>query len=336
MERFSRENINSKLKFINPVSPFEPFKRLVGLLIDIGPYIGFWGSIGLFVISQHILFLVGIVFFGVLTIIFLYLNNVRFHNFKVNEFEIPMRGIQKTFEFIFVSDLHFGPERTAGKDNKLTKLIDFINSTKIQTVVFGGDYVYEIIDKKIFDRFAEIKAQNKLAVYGNHESLYLREKQDVEEPIKFYEAFKDSSFKLLINESVKIGEITFGGVPDLFSKNFDLVKTFSKSDSSERVLISHNPDIFDFVEESDQISLILSGHNHAGHISLPWIGPVIPMPSKHRWMQRGLYSLPGKPQLFMSQGLGAGSLKTRIGTDYEVCIIKLVPALKLPQVNFGL
>ncbi len=327
MERFSRENINSKLKFINPVSPLEPYKRLAGLLIDIAPYIGFWGSIIIFIITQQLIFLIGIVLFGILTIIFLYLNNVRFHNFKVNHFDIPIRGIQKPFEFIFVSDLHFGPERTAGKEKKLTKLIDFINSTKIQTIVFGGDYVYKVIDKKMLDRFSEIKAKNKLAVYGNHESLYLNEKQDVEEPTKFFEAFKDSGFRLLINESVKIEEITFGGVPDLFSKNFDLVKTFSKSDSSERVLISHNPDIFDFVEESDQISLILSGHNHAGHISLPLIGPIIPMPSKYRWMQRGLYSLPGKPKLFMSQGLGAGSLKTRIGTDYEVCIIKLVPEL---------
>lgn len=327
MDRFSTEHINSKLKFINPVSPLEPYKRLAGLLIDIAPYIGFWGSIILFIITQHIIFLIGIVFFGILTMIFLYLNNVRFHGFKVNNFEIPIRGIQKPFEFIFVSDLHFGPERTAGKDKKLTKLINYINETKIQTVVFGGDYVYKVIDKKILDRFAEIKAQNKLAVYGNHESLYLEEMQDKQEPEEFYKAFKDSSFKLLINESVKIGEVTFGGVPDLFSKNFDLVKTFSKSDNSERVLISHNPDIFDFIEESDQISLILSGHNHAGHISLPLIGPIIPMPSKHRWMQRGLYSLPGKPKLFLSQGLGAGSLKTRIGTDYEVCIIKLVPEL---------
>ncbi len=325
MNRFSRENIESKLKFIDSTNPFEHVKKIIGGVLDNAPHIGFLGSILLFLIIKDYFFFFSSVLFGVLSIFFIYINQFVFHKFKVNKFKIPIYGLKKSFEFVYVSDIHTGKERTATKQKKLNSLIEFINSTNIETVVFGGDYIYYDIDKSLMDKFAKIKATNKIAVYGNHESLYLKEKQDQEEPREFYESFADSGFELLINESRNIDGIIFGGIPDLFTKNFDLEKTFENTPKDFRILISHNPDIFDFVENQDNVSLILSGHNHAGQVNLPIVGPLIPMPGKHRWMQRGLYEVEGKPKLFMSQGFGSGSLKTRIGTDFEVCIIKLVP-----------
>jgi predicted MPP superfamily phosphohydrolase len=325
MERFSRKNIDEKLKYIRLDSPLEPIKDALGYLIDISPYIAFILGLVLFALTNNPFFIFWLLFFGILSIFFFYINVINYNNFKINKYDIPIHGLTKTFQFILVTDIHVGSERTATKLEKFRKLIHFVNSSGLDTIILGGDFVYKEIDEKLLSELSKIRIKNKIAVYGNHDSLYLYTRQTEEVPTKFLEIFKKTGFKMLLNEAVEINEIYFGGVPDLYSKNFDLDKTFRGINDGVKILISHNPDIVDFIEPSDNISLVMSGHNHAGQINLPILGPLLPMPGKHRWMQKGLYTL-SNTKLFMSQGFGSGGARTRIGTDPEVCIIKLVPS----------
>lgn len=325
MERFSRENINKKLKYIESVSRLETFKHIVAILIDTFPYIGFFASAWLLLATQSLFFLISSLIFAVLSVFFFYINVINFNEFKVNRYEIPIKGLKETFKFIFVSDLHMGSERAATDKEKILKLASFANTSGLDTIILGGDFVHEHIDPQRLSDLSGIRLKNKIAVYGNHDSQYLKEKQDSELPYKFIEAFRSTGFNLLINEAVEIDNIYFGGIPDLFSKSFDLDKTFNGLKGELKILVSHNPDIIDFIEKKDEISLVLSGHNHAGQINLPYIGPVLPMPGRYRWMQRGLYELKNT-KLFISQGFGSGGARTRIGTEAEVCIITLVPS----------
>jgi predicted MPP superfamily phosphohydrolase len=324
MERFSRENIDAKLKYIRPDTPLEPVKDLIGYLIDISPYLGFIFSIILFGITGSTFFVFTAVVFGIFSLFFFYINVINYNNFKINKYNIPISGLDHSFQFIFVTDLHVGSERTATKLEKIQKLVNFVNNSGMDTIVLGGDFVYKEIDEKLLSELSRINVRNKIAVYGNHDSIYLHERQSEDIPTKFLDVFRKTGFKMLLNEATEINDIYFGGVPDLYSKNFDLDKTFKGIRDGVKILISHNPDIVDFIEPEDSISLVMSGHNHAGQINLPLIGPLLPMPGRYRWMQKGLYVLKNT-KLFMSQGFGSGGTRTRIGTDHEVCIIKLVP-----------
>jgi predicted MPP superfamily phosphohydrolase len=326
MERFSRENIDRILQYKYDSSAKETFIQIAAILIDTYPYLALLFGIFMFAVTLSPIFVVWCIFFAALSAFYFYINVINYDTFKVNKFEIPIKDLQRPFEFIFVSDIHLGTERVATTKRKLNNLVKFVNDSEIDTVVLGGDFVYNNdLDEKMLMELSNIRTKNRIAVYGNHDSNYLKHRQTEELPTKFLDTFKRTGFRILINEAVEIDDIYFGGVPDLYTKNFDLDKTFRAIYHGTKILISHNPDIVDFIEPEDNIALVLSGHNHAGQINLPIIGPVLPMPGKYRWMQRGLYEL-SKTKLFMSQGFGSGGAKSRIGTSSEVCIIKLVPS----------
>jgi predicted MPP superfamily phosphohydrolase len=75
-------------------------------------------------------------------------------------------------------------------------------------------------------------------------------------------------------------------------------------------LLSHAPDQFYWAERAG-FDLMLSGHNHAGQIRLPVIGPVF-MPSRYsRHFDRGFFRKRGLT-LHVSQGV-AGKHPIRLG-----------------------
>ena len=134
---------------------------------------------------------------------------------------------------------------------------------------------------------------------------------------------------MLINQGevieIKSQKIYFGGISDLFSKDFNvnLAMEDCPKDASVKVLLSHNPDIIDFIEKRDGIDLILSGHSHSGQIHLEPFGALLPMPVKHKWLTRGLFNLGNGTKLFITQGAGYSSTRVRIGTKAEICQITI-------------
>ena len=69
-----------------------------------------------------------------------------------------------------------------------------------------------------------------------------------------------------------------------------------------RLLLSHTPDQFPRAARWG-VDLVLSGHNHAGQIRFPLVGPVF-MPSLYsRRFDRGFFRS-GRTLLYVSQGVG--------------------------------
>lgn len=243
---------------------------------------------------------------------------------KLKQYSIEVSDIKEGFKFIFVSDIHYGKEYYGASRNKVKKIIDLINSRNLDLVILGGDFVCNSLDSSIAIEYSKLKSKNVIAVYGNHDSLYLKGKQSTEFPNEFLETMKGSNIIFLNNETFEYKGVTIGGVPDLYSLNIDIDKTFEDK-KGNKILISHNPDILDLVKPEDNISLILSGHTHGGQIYLPVVGPVLPVPCRDKRLVKGIYSITDKMKLFISEGAGYSSTRFRLGTTCEVCEITVRP-----------
>lgn len=327
MDRFSKENINRLVK-VPQRGLVHTFREIAGPVIDFSGFIGATIIILLQIIFNLPTLILLFAFLGlIIQLVFLYFIVVKFNKIKINKYRIDL-NLKKELSFVFVSDLHIGSEYTSTKINRLKKIILKINELKPDLVLIGGDLLTYKIEPNLLEELKNIKSKNIFAVYGNHDADYLEENVAYNTPIEFLNAFRKSGIKMLLNQydEVEINGklLTIAGIPDLYSKNFNIEKAFEgSSNNSIRVLLSHNPDVIDFIEEDDNIDLVLSGHNHSGQIFLPLIGPVFPMPTKRRWLTRGIFQINKRTKLFLSQGVGYSGSRLRINTDSEICLITL-------------
>jgi len=331
--RFSRVNIVNTVH-VHRYSKVKRFilQNIVGFLIEFGFFFFAILLFGVCLIFEFNINILNLAFFLVLTfaLYFVYLFFIKYYQIKVNNYTIEVRGIKKPVSFVFVSDMHIGNERVGSNYKRTKSLVEKINKLNTDLVVFGGDFVNMDYDMEILKILKEIKAKQKIGVYGNHDSLYLKEFQQDDEATDGVMKLESLDINILNNEGLVLNlnneKIYFGGITDLYSLNFDITKAFENAKTDlPRILISHNPDIIDFIQDEDNIDLILSGHTHAGQILLPIIGPILPMPNKYRWLTKGLFQIGEKTKLFVSQGAGFSGTRIRIGTDCEICLITILP-----------
>jgi len=329
MDTFSRENIEN-LVSVPSHSGIAHFIRNIA-----GPVLDWSGLLGIIVLSLgtliipaiSIVLLPAVIFLAVYQLVLIYFSQIRFYKIKVNSSKIEL-GLPKPVSFVFVSDIHVGSEYAATNNKRLQKIVDKINALNPELVLFGGDFFTERIEVERLQLLNGVKAPLQFGVYGNHDAYYLKNNVSYTLPTKFLEAIKTTKIKLLINESVNLQvngvDLCIAGIPDLYSKNFDIKKAFADaSPGTKRILLSHNPDVIDFIKEEDNIDLLLSGHNHSGQIFLPVIGAALPMPTKRRWLTKGLFQITKNTKLFLSQGVGYSGSRLRINTDAEICDITL-------------
>ncbi len=87
------------------------------------------------------------------------------------------------------------------------------------------------------------------------------------------------------------------------------------------LLLSHTPDQFPHASRSGLIDLMLCGHNHAGQIRLPLLGPIV-MPSVYsRRYDRGFFRQ-GRTLMYVGQGIG-GKHPVRYNCPPEITRIVL-------------
>ena len=326
MDRFSKQNID-KLVLMPKKGLLHKFRVLIGPIIDFSGLIGILGIIALYyVFSLPVEFLLIVLILSIYQVVLLYFIFIKFNRIKINEYKVNL-GIGRSIKFVFVSDFHLGKEYTSTNSKRLNKIIQTINSLNINIVLLGGDFLTHAIEPELLEELKQIKGK-VYAVYGNHDAYYLEENVEYNMPTEFINAFSKSNIKLLLNESVTETvdglNITIGGIPDLYSKTFNIEKAFEGVNPQNiKILLSHNPDVIDFIEESDGIDLVLSGHNHSGQIFFPLVGAVLPMPTKRKWLTKGIFQINKRTKLLLSQGIGNSESRLRINTDLEVCVVSI-------------
>jgi len=92
-----------------------------------------------------------------------------------------------------------------------------------------------------------------------------------------------------------------------------------------RILVSHNPDLIEYLPAGLRVDVMLSGHTHNGQLHWPLIGPLtVPSQFGRRYLH-GL-SQYTETRLYVSAGVGSGAVPFRWSNAPELPMICLLPA----------
>jgi predicted MPP superfamily phosphohydrolase len=226
----------------------------------------------------------------------------------------------ENFKIIQFSDVHVSHSI---KKDFVENIVAISNNHAPDIVAFTGD----IIDGKVSDLKDELhpflNLKTKYGVFycpGNHEYYWGID--------SWLNEFKKMSFNVLTNahEEIKIGKsvLTIGGVHDLSSHRVDSryqcdpAAAFLGSDiNSIKILLAHQPKTMSLIQD-EKISLVLSGHTHAGQFF-----PATFFISFFQPYVKGLHLIK-KTWLYVNQGTGYWGPPNRLGTKSEVTLIELV------------
>lgn len=207
------------------------------------------------------------------------------------------------FRVFFISDIH--------RRNISHKLIEKIPGT-VDVIIIGGDLVESGVP---LERVSQnIKTLSDIApiyfVFGNND--YEVGKENLEKLLN------ESGVILLNNTAVTLdshtGEhIILLGVEDLSEKKDRLEHALGDCSEGFKILVSHNPDIYDKISSEDQISLILSGHTHGGQIRMLGLG----------MYKKGRLHYLKKATMLISNGYGTTLIPLRLGAPAEAHYIQL-------------
>jgi len=212
---------------------------------------------------------------------------LKFHQVECKLFADPQA---EPVRLLHLSDLHASP---LVPKRLIESAIDAGLSAKPDIVCVTGDFVTR---REEFDaawlqqQLSRIAgAAPAFATLGNH---------DGGEWAGHYGGFRStntirtlvrsSGIRLLHNENceVQVKGRTFDlvGLGDLWSGEMLPVKAFPALSSKRVVLLSHNPDTKDLLQDY-RWDLMLSGHTHGGQLVLPYIGTPFAPVQDHRYVE---------------------------------------------------
>ena len=227
-------------------------------------------------------------------------------------------GTRKSLNAVMVSDVHFGT--IIGK-NRVTKLVNQLNSLHPDIILFAGDLVDEdlgpVIRQNLGENLTNLKAPLGVwAITGNHEYI-----GGAEPAVKY---LQDHGIRFLRDEVVLVDSSFFlAGREDRDSKRFSSVKRLSveellaKADLSYPViLMDHQP--FELGKAAAAgADLQLSGHTHNGQF---W--PFNYITNAIFEVSHG-YKKIGNTHFYVSTGYGSWGPPVRLGARPEIVQLKL-------------
>jgi len=240
---------------------------------------------------------------------------------SLSEADIALDGLPRAFDgfrVLLISDVHAGPFVSP---QALRESLERLQALRPDVILLGGDLTSSHVREYISHReaFEVLDAPHGVfAVLGNHDHYT----EAVDQLSTLLEA---SRIRLLHNRSVNLeldgARLSLAGVDDLLRGKPDLEAAL-RGTQSPVILLSHNPDLF-FEAARRGVSLMLSGHTHAGQMRVPGM-PVIVRQSKYR-LDEGRYRT-GRSELVVSRGLGAVGVPWRTACAPEAVMLRLVCA----------
>ncbi|HYU37835.1 MAG TPA: metallophosphoesterase, partial [Gemmatimonadales bacterium] len=191
-------------------------------------------------------------------------------------------------------------------------------------VVLGGDFVSHARSdiaglEQVLARFRG--RDGVVAVLGNHDHWV--------DPDRVAAVVERSGATLLHNRHRLIRRgaavLAVGGVDDFTHGAVRLDEAFSGvAPDVPRVLVSHNPDLIEYLPSGLRVDVMLAGHTHNGQAHLPLLGPIT---APSQFGRKYLHGLKRVRQcwLYVSAGVGSAWIP-RWGNPPELPVIRLTAA----------
>lgn len=214
-------------------------------------------------------------------------------------------------KIVFVSDFHI----SKNDKGRLQRIVKLINAQNPDLVISGGDYIkghtgtvtLPIEEQAII--LSEIKAP-VVSVLGNHDGWYDR--------YRVKKALEKAGIKVLLNSSVKEGDIYIAGVEDMQTGSPNIEAALENTEFP-RILVSHTPDIYYDVKED--VDLILAGHVHGGQVRVPFYGALL-VPSIYGNKFSGGDYKETPNRMIVTKGLGTSILGVRFNAVPEIVVLE--------------
>ncbi|MDN4493888.1 metallophosphoesterase [Ureibacillus aquaedulcis] len=221
-------------------------------------------------------------------------NNILFH-------EVTLEGQSEQASLFFISDVHLRKI-----NEKMLRKID----RKIDAVIIGGDFADKRTPvSRIYDNIHLLQKLGPIYfVWGNND-------REVGET-NLRKIFNETNVTILENDALRIPALQNGcwlcAIDDSSSKKALFNRAFQKCSGGDHVIfISHNPEVFSYVRQNFDASIMMGGHLHGGQIRF---GPFGIHPHGSFSMREGVATL-------ISNGYGTTAIPLRFGAKPQCHII---------------
>ncbi len=235
---------------------------------------------------------------------------------RVRRETLRISNLPKAFEGFKIAqltDFHFRDYNRGLTE----RAVQEANEWQPDLVALTGDFVDKSEDRlpELLEVLAPLESRlGSYAVLGNHDH-YHRSAHE------FQKAFAGTSTKLLVNEAVKLDGMEIIGVDSIYSSTPDFSIPVDITDQF-RLVLAHEPDMFDQIIPAYHPHLQLSGHTHGGQCRIPFVGYAPFTPRYGRKYKDGAFSREGS-SLFVSSGLGTSIARLRFACRPEVALLTL-------------
>lgn len=243
------------------------------------------------------------------------------YSYWVSETDIFLRNLPERFENFRITqltDIHHS--RILGLD-EVRRVVSLAQQTNPDMFVLTGDYTtsYRRFIEPCAEALAPLSAPEGVwAVLGNHDHYT--------DPELTTRALQSHKIAVLNNAHTTLQRgpdaLQLSGIDDWTWNAVDWSRAFAGlKPTTPTVLLSHQPIVLD-LEQTQNVSLILSGHTHGGQVRLPFVGAPARYATADLKYDRGLFRR-GETQLYVSSGTGVIGLPLRLGVRPEIAVLRL-------------
>jgi predicted MPP superfamily phosphohydrolase len=266
-----------------------------------------------------------------------YARYVEPHWVDVEFVPVPVPGLPPALEgrrFAQISDIHLGAYFTS---EQLLEAIGHVNHLGVEWLMLTGDYATprarrrnDLLDAAAAGLVEPLRAA-QVPVYsaiGNHDLW-----GDIDIITRYLD---EAGTTILRNSGVEAAPgLWLGAVDDVWSGRPDLRAALRDAPHrSVNLLIAHEPDYFDTVQQQDApVVAQFSGHSHGGQVRLPTLrpmagglysyAPIVPEYSERYPI--GLHRA-GNRMVYTNRGLGCWPVPFRINCRPEITVYELQPS----------
>jgi predicted MPP superfamily phosphohydrolase len=243
------------------------------------------------------------------------------YRYLVSETDIFIKNLPERFEGFRITQLTDVHHSHIVSLNEVHKVVGLAQQTRPDIFVLTGDYTtsYRRFIEPCADAFSALSApEGTWAVLGNHDHYT--------DPELTTWALERNQVSVLHNANTTLRRgpdtLQLAGIDDWTWNAANFSRAFyGLNKETTTILLSHQPRVLEF-EETENVSLVLSGHTHGGQINLPVFGAPARFATSDLKFAHGLFRR-RDTQLYVSSGTGVIGLPVRLGVRPEIAVLHL-------------